>query len=103
MWSNSEGGTVIVWEFVFMNITVVTLHLVCYDPHLHITSLDRHFNILILVNLYCMQWRILISWSGVAEGYTVWHYTILLNPTSKSGVATVSMNLKSSVRHVCLR
>jgi hypothetical protein len=103
MWSNSEGATVIVGESVAMNIIVVALQLVCYDPHLHITSLDGHSNILILVNLNSMQWGILISWSGIAEGYTVWHYRILLNPTSKSGVATASMNLKSCVRHVCLR
>jgi len=89
MWSNSEGATVIVGESVVMNI-IVALQLVCYDPHLHITSLDGHSNILILVNIHSMQWRILISWSGVAEGYTVWHYMILLNPTSKSGAATAS-------------
>jgi len=70
---------------------------------LHITSFDGHFNILILLNMHSMQWRILIPRSGVSEGYTVWHYMILLNPTSKPGVATASVNLKNSVRHICLR
>jgi len=74
-----------------MNMIVVALQLVCYDPHLHITSLDGHSNILILLNIPSMQWQILNLMSGVAEGYTAWHYTILLNPTSKSGVATVSI------------
>jgi len=92
-----------VWESVLINIIVVTLQLVCYDPHLHITSLNGLANILTLLNIPSMQWRILIPRSGIAEGYTVWHYTILLNPTSISGVATASMNLKSSVRHICLR
>jgi len=91
------------WESVVMNMIVVALHLVCYDPHLHITSLDGHSNILILLNMPSVQWRMLILWSGVTEGYTVWHYTILLNPTSKSGVATASVNLKSSIKQVCLR
>jgi len=86
-----------------MNIIVVALWLVCYDPHLHITSLDGHASIQILLNMHSKQWRILIPRSGVAGGYTVWHYMILLNPTSKSGVATASVNLKSSVRHVRLR
>jgi hypothetical protein len=86
-----------------MNIIIVALQLVCYDPHLHITSLDGHANIQNLLNKHSMQWQILISRSGVAGGYTVCHYTILLNPTSKSGDATASVNLKSSVRHVCLR
>jgi hypothetical protein len=84
-----------------MNIIVVALQVFCYDPHLHITSLDGHYNILSLFDMNSMQWRILISWSGVAEGSTVWHCMILLNPTSESGVATASMNLKSSVRQVC--
>ena len=91
------------WESVVVNIIVFALQLVCYDPHLHITSLDGHSTILILLNVHSMQWRILIPRSSVAEVYPVWHYTILLNPTSKSGVATASVNLKSSVRHVCLR
>jgi hypothetical protein len=91
-----------VWESVVMNITAVALQLVCYDPHLNITSLEGQSNILIFLNMPSMQWQILISWSGVAEGYKARHYTILLNPTSKSGVATTSMNLKSSVRHICL-
>jgi hypothetical protein len=71
-----------------MNMIVVALLLVCYDPHLHITSTDGHANILILLNMPSMQWCILIPRSGVAEEYTVWDYTILLNPTSKSEVAT---------------
>ena len=91
------------WESAVINIIVVTLQLVCYDPHLHITSLDGLANILTLLNIPSMQWRILILRSGTVEGYTVWHYMILLNSTSKSGVATASMNLESSVRHVCLR
>ena len=91
------------WESVVMNITVVTLQLVCCDPHLHIASLDGHSNILILLNVHSMQWQILILRSSVAEEYTVWHYTILLNPTFRSGVATASVNMKSSLRHVCLR
>jgi len=103
VWGNSEGATVIVWGSVVKNIIVVALQLVCCDPHLHITSLDGQFNILILLNMHSMQWRILIPRSSVSEGYTVWHYIILLDPTSKSGVATASVNLKSSVRHVCLR
>ena len=86
------------WESVVMNIIVVALQLVCYDPHLHITSLDGHSNILILLNMISMQWQILILRSGVAEGYTVWCYTVLLKPTSKSEFATASVNLKSSVR-----
>jgi len=86
-----------------MNITVVALQFVCCDPHLHITSLDGHAIMQILLNIHSMQWRILILRAGVAGGYTVWHYTVLLNPTSKSGVATASVNLKSSVRQVCLR
>jgi len=65
-----------------MNIIVVSLQMVCYDPHLHITSLFGHTNILILLNMHSMQWLIIISWPGVAEGYTAWHYTILLNPNS---------------------
>jgi len=52
-----------------MNIVVVALQFVCYDPHLHITSLDGHTSILILLNIHCMQWRILILRSGVEEGY----------------------------------
>ena len=104
MWGKSEGASVIVWESVVMNMIVVALHLVCYDPsYLHITSLDGHSNILILLNMHSVQWRLLISWSGVTEGYTVWHYMIVLNPSSKSGVATASVNLKRSVRQVCLR
>ena len=103
IWGNSEGAAVIVWESVVVNIIVFALQLVCYDPHLHITSLDGHSTILILLNVHSMQWRILIPRSSVAEVYPVWHYTILLNPTSRSGVATASVNLKSSVRHVCLR
>jgi hypothetical protein len=103
IWGKSEGAAVIVWESVVMNMSVVALHLVCYDPHLHITSLDGHSNILILLIIPSMQWRIQISWSGVAEGYTAWHRTVLLNRTSKSGVATASVNLQSSVRHTCLR
>ena len=67
------------------------------------TSLDGHSNILILLNMHSMQWQILIPRSRIAEGYTAWPYTILLNPTSKPGVATASVNLKSSVRQVCLR
>jgi hypothetical protein len=85
-----------------MNIIVVALQVVCYNPHLHITSLDGHSNNLILFDMNSVQWEILISWSGVAEGYTVWHCMILLNPPSKSGVATASMNFKSYVRLVCL-
>jgi hypothetical protein len=96
------GATIIVWESVVMNIIVAALQLVCYDPHLHITSLDGHSNILILLNIPSIQWRILIPRSGVVEGYTAWHYMILLYPTSKSGVATASVNFKSSVRYVCL-
>jgi hypothetical protein len=91
-----------VWESVVMNIIVVAMQLVCHDPHLHITSLDGHSNILILFNMPFMQWQILIPRSGVTEGYTVWRYMILLNPTSKSGVASAKMNLKNSVRQVCL-
>jgi hypothetical protein len=91
-----------VWEYVVMNMIVVALQLVCFDPHLHITSPEGQSNILILLNIPYVQWRILISWSGVAKRYTVLHYTILLNPTSISGVATASVNLKSSVRQVCL-
>jgi hypothetical protein len=75
-----------------MNITVVTLQLVCYDPHLHITSLDGHSNIFILLNMLSMQWQILIPKSGVAEVYTVWRYAVLLNLTSKAGFATATMN-----------
>ena len=33
IWGNSEGGTVIVWEYVVMNIIGVALQLVCYYPH----------------------------------------------------------------------
>ena len=102
IWGNSEGATFIACESVVMNNIVVALQLVCYDPHLHITSVDGHTNILILLNIPSMQWQILISWSGVAEGYTAWHYMILLNPTFKSGVATASMKLESSVRQVGL-
>ena len=90
------------WEYVVTYMIVVALQMVCYDPHLLITSLDGHPNIFILFDMLSMQWRILISWSGVVEGYTAWHCMILLNPTSKSGVATASMNLKISVRQVCL-
>jgi hypothetical protein len=91
------------WESVVMNIIEVALQLVCCDPHLHITSLDGHSSILILLNMHSILWQILIPRSSVEEEYTVWHYTILLNPTSRSGVATASVNFKSSVRHVCLR
>ena len=56
------------WESVVMNMIVVALQLVCYDTHLHITSLDGHSNILILLNMHCMQWRILIPRSGVTKG-----------------------------------
>jgi len=86
-----------------MNIIAFALQLVCYDPHLHIASLDGHSNIPILLNMHSMQWQIMIPRSCIAEGYTEWSYTILLNPTSTPGVATVSVNLKSSVRHICLR
>ena len=103
MWGNAEGATDIMWESVVMNIIEVALQLVCCDPHLHITSLDGHSNILILLNMHSLQWQILILRSSVVEEYTVWHYTILLNPTSRSGVATACVNLKSSLRHVCLR
>jgi hypothetical protein len=72
-----ELPTVIVWESVVMNMIVVTLQLVCYDPHLHITFLDGHSNFLILLKMPTMQWQILILRPGVMEGYTVWHYTIL--------------------------
>jgi hypothetical protein len=40
-----------VWESAVINFIVVALQLVCYDPHLHITSLDRHANILTLLNI----------------------------------------------------
>jgi hypothetical protein len=56
-----------------MNITVVALQFVCCDPHLHITSLDGHAIMQILLNMHSMQWRILILRAGVAGGYTVWH------------------------------
>jgi len=59
-----------VWESVVKNIKVVALQMVFYDPHLHITSLDGHSNILILLNMHSMQWRILNLRSGVVEGYT---------------------------------
>jgi hypothetical protein len=70
-----------VWESALINIIIVALQLVCYDPHLHITSLDGLANILTLLNIPSMQWRILIPRSGIAEGYihngtiryTVWH------------------------------
>jgi hypothetical protein len=61
-----------------MNIIAVALQLVCYDPHLHITSFEGQSNILILLNMHSMQWRILIRWSGVVEENTAWHYRILL-------------------------
>jgi len=86
-----------------MHIIAFAPQLVCYDPHLHITFLDGQSNIPILLNMHSMQWQILIPRSGIAEGYTAWPYTILLNPTSKPAVATASVNLKSSVRHICLR
>jgi len=38
-----------------MNIIVVALQLVCYDPHLHITSHDGHASIQILLNMHSMQ------------------------------------------------
>ena len=59
MWGKSEGAIFIVWESVVMNMIVVALHLVCYDPYLHITSLDGHSNILILLNMHSVQWRML--------------------------------------------
>jgi hypothetical protein len=90
-----------VWESVVMNMIVVALQLVCYDRQLHITSLDGHSNILILLIIPSMQWQIQTLCSGVAEGCTVWHRMVLLNPTSKLGVATASVNLKISVRQVC--
>jgi len=81
-----------VWESVVMKIILFALLFVCYDPHLHITSLEGHYYILILLNMHCMQCQILILWSGIAEGYTACHYAILLNPTSKPAVATASVN-----------
>ena len=59
------------WESVVMNITVVTLQVVCCDPHLHIASLDGHSNILILLNMHSWQWQILILRSSVAEEYSL--------------------------------
>jgi len=67
------------------------IHNLKYAPvkviHQNRTSNSMEANV-----LHCMQWQILIPRSGIAEGYTAWHYAILLNPTSKPAVATASVN-----------
>jgi hypothetical protein len=38
---------------------------------------------------FCVaQWRILIWRSGLVEGYTMWHCTIVLDLTSRAGFAS---------------
>lgn len=101
-WGNAERATVIMWEAVGMNITLVTLQSVHYDPHLHITSLDGHSSIMILLNVLSMQWGTPILRSRIVEGYTMWHYMILLDPTSRSQFSTASVNLKRSMRQLSL-
>jgi hypothetical protein len=43
-----------VWESAVINFIVVAIQLVCYDQHLHITSLDGHACVLLLV-LSCLM------------------------------------------------
>jgi hypothetical protein len=56
------------------------------------------------------QWRILIQWSGIAEGYKMRYFTLQLDPTSGSRLATdrgndvftmslPSLQLQQSLRH----
>lgn len=42
------------------------------------------------------QWPVLIRKSGLVEWHTVWHYTILLFLTSRSGFSTAGFRNESS-------